>query len=519
MYKGKKSLTSRITIRFNARGAMFLLIAMLVAYGCIWSFIGLTKILALHAYVYDLGISAERGWEILHVNLGAEGYFRTFLNSGVVFPLSPLTGSGNFFAMVTFQAFSIAAVGPALYLISKSKGLSKGTSFLVGAAFFLYFPVYGIMWFDFHYQAFFLPLFIFGYLAYVKGHNRSAFLLFLLSGMVRFPYSVFPLSFALIELYVILRPRNGKEKDGRVAPLVALSIIMAVITILGSIYFGLFQAVPGTSRVVLPTLSEPFYQRIAVIALFLGPLLFLPLLSHRWLILALPAFYLILTSSYTGYSYQHIFQGQYVSGIAPFLLLGSIDSLAYIRKKKDNWNLQSLRKLPLGTMSNSYKLAISSVIVLILLNVVFAPFGPLNANSGEGFNFHVNTSYSLSQYNELNSMISLIPNNQSYVAYQNNIPEIMPKALPLNNSAILVGGMWGLSGISLADAINNSWPVLLKGHVEYVPINFAIADTGNPNYYLGNNSMASLIHAMISSGRYGIRSEGYGLILLQRGYI
>ena len=77
------------------------LILMAITYGCIWSFIGLTKILALHAYVYDLGISAERGWEILHVNLGAEGYFRTFLNSGVVFPLSPLTGSGNFFAMVT----------------------------------------------------------------------------------------------------------------------------------------------------------------------------------------------------------------------------------------------------------------------------------------------------------------------------------------------------------------------------------------------------------------------------------
>ena len=505
-------------VRIRSRFAAILLVAASVAYGCIWSFVGISKILSLNAYAFDLGVSSERGWVILHTNLGLHGYLLTLLNSGIVFPLSPLTGSGNFMAMVVFQAFSIAIVAPALYYISRAKGLGIVTSLIVGGAFLLYFPVYGIMWFDFHYQAFFFPLFILGYLFYIKGYYLLSFLLFLLSGMVRFPYSIFPLAFALIELYMVFCSRKSGVQRDKLASLTALSVIMFLLTALGTLYFGLVQSVPGTAPIALPALSWPFFQRLAIIALFLGPLLFLPALSPRWLALALPGFFLILASSYTGYSYQHIFQGQYISGIAPFLLLGFIDSIVYIKNNRDKLTRPSLRKLPLSSLSNSYKLTVSSVIVLILLNMVFAPFGPLNSFSHEGFNFHGNTSYNISQYNELNHMISLIPQNQSYVAFQNNIPEIMPRAMPLNNSIALVGGLWNLSGISVYFAANNSWPVLFNGQVKDIAIYYAIADTENSNYYLGNNSMASLIHAMLSSGKYGIRAEGYGLVLLEWDY-
>ena len=208
--------------RIGSRFAAILLVTASVAYGCIWSYVGISKILSLNAYAYDLGVSAERGWVILHTNLGLHGYLLTLLNSGIVFPLSPLTGSGNFMAMVVFQAFSIAIVAPALYYISRAKGLGIVTSLIVGGAFLLYFPVYGIMWFDFHYQAFFFPLFILGYLSYLKGHYLLSFLLFLLSGMVRFPYSIFPLAFALIELYMVFRSRKSGIQRDKLASLTAL---------------------------------------------------------------------------------------------------------------------------------------------------------------------------------------------------------------------------------------------------------------------------------------------------------
>ena len=509
------------SVNFKKVGLPFnfiLLVSASIAYGFIWSFIAISKILSLNAFAFDLGVSSERGWVILHTNLGLHGYLLTFLNSGIVFPLSPLTGSGNFIAMVVFQAFSIAIIGPALYFISRAKGLGNVTSLLVGSAFLLYFPAYGIMWFDFHYQAFFFPLFILGYLSYLKEHHLVSFILFMLSGMVRFPYSIFPLAFALIELFLLFKFRKSGIHRGKLKVLVALSVAMGLLTVTGAFYFGLLQSVPGTTSIVIPSLSDSFLQRVMVIALFLAPLLFLPVLSPRWIALTLPAFYLILTSAYTGYSYQHIFQGQYVSGIAPFLLLGFIDSIVCIKNNKDRWTRPSLRNLPLGKVSNSLKLAVSSVLFLVLLNAVFAPFGPLNAISQEGYNFHGNTSYNISQYDELTGMVSLIPQNQSFVAFQNNLPEALPRSLPLNNTEFLIGGLWGLAGISMSYATNNSWPVQSNGHVIDIPINYAIADTQNSNYNLGNTSMASLIHTMISSGKYGIRSEGYGLILVEWNY-
>ncbi len=164
-------------------------------YGGLWSYIGLLKILSLNAYVFDLGINSERGWQILHTNLGLHGYFTTLINSGIVFPLSPLTGSGDFFAMVIFQAFSVAIVGPAVYFIAKEKGLKSRESMLISLAFFLYFPVYGIMWFDFHYQVFFMPLFV--YIMYLRKHYVTYMLLFFLSGTMRYPYGIFLFAFAL----------------------------------------------------------------------------------------------------------------------------------------------------------------------------------------------------------------------------------------------------------------------------------------------------------------------------------
>ena len=57
--------------------------------------------------------------------MGLIGYVRTFINSGIVFPLSLLTSPGNYLAMVTFQAFSIAAVGPAVRQHLDSNGGRK----------------------------------------------------------------------------------------------------------------------------------------------------------------------------------------------------------------------------------------------------------------------------------------------------------------------------------------------------------------------------------------------------------
>ena len=348
-----------------------------IVYGSIWSYIGVTKILALNAYVFDLGINSERGWLILHTNLGLHGYLTTLINSGIVYPLSPLTGFGNFFAMIIFQAFSIAIVGPALYLIAKEKGLKARESMLLSLAFFLYFPVYGIMWFDFHYQVFFMPLFIFAYLLYVRKNYAASVLLFFLSGIVRYPYSIFPLAFAFIELFLLLRQGHTETDIRRIHSMLCLLILMVIWTLLGFLMFGLASTIPHSSISHYTVSVVSPWSRILVILLFLAPLLFIPALRVRWIILALPAFYLFMFSSYAWYTYPQVFQGQYVAGVVPFLFLGPIDYLTLPNKRGNGMKKIITFKVKLFKRHSTSKPIIAVLAILLFLNIFFAPFSQM----------------------------------------------------------------------------------------------------------------------------------------------
>ena len=487
-------------------------------YAGIWSYIGILKILSLNAYVFDLGISSERGWQVLHTNLGLHGYFTMLINSGIVFPLSPLTDTGNFFAMIIFQSFFIAIVGPAIYLIAREKGLKSAESMLLSLAFFLYFPVYGIMWYDFHYQVFFMPLFAFAYLLYLKKSYVASTLLFFLSGIVRYPYSIFPLGFATIELLLLFQNRQSGYDRRRMVSLSLLFIIMVTWTVLGFLIFGLSSTIPHYSISQYTVTDSPTWSRLYVILLFLAPLLFLPVLRARWIILVLPAFYLFLTSSYTWYSYPHIFQGQYVAGVVPFLFIGLIDYLGMSVKHKDGKDRTIPNKIEIYRKKSIRRSVVAILIILLFLNIFFAPFSPLNNQLGDQFNFQQNISYSPQQYSELYSMVKLIPSSETFVIYQNNIPELFPRPLPPSGSILMGSYLGSLINVSVGEAINNSWQVSAGGNEMSVPVEFALADALNPNFYLESNSVYSIVHNMYESGKYGIVSEGYGLILLQRNY-
>ena len=487
-------------------------------YAGIWSYIGILKILSLNAYVFDLGINSERGWLILHTNLGLHGYLTTLIDSGIDFPLSLLTGSGNFFVMVIFQALSVAIVGLAIYYIAKEKRLKSRESMLISFAFFLYFPVYGIMWFDFHYQVFFMPLFMFAYLLYLRKNYFASTLLFFLSGIVRYPYSIFPLAFASIELFMLFRNRqSGYDRKGMVSMALLLAL-MVIWTVLGFLLLGLSSTIPHGGVSQYTGTAVTVWSRFYVILLFLAPLLFLPVLRARWIILALPAFYLFLSSSYTWYAYPHVFQGQYAAGVAPFLFLGLIEYLALSVKRKDGRNMIRSNVRGLFRMKSASRSIVAILAILLFLNIFFAPFSPLNNQLGDQFNFQQNTSYNPLQYAELGSMLKMVPSSEKYVAYQNNFPELFPRALPPGGAMLMGGYLGSFTNVSVNEAINNSWNVYEGGNIVSLPIDFALADAFNANFYLSNNSVFSITHDMYKSGKYGILSEGYGLILLKRGY-
>ena len=488
-------------------------------YGSYWSYISIAKLLSLHAYVLDLGISAERGWQIINGHSSLAWYANTLINSAIVFPMSPLTSTGNYYAMLTFQAFLVALVGPALYRITILRGMNRRIAVIVSTAFFLYYPVYGIFWYDFHYQVIFFPLFIFAYMFYLEKRYLPSLILFILSGMVRYPYSIFPLAFATIELLPLLVHRKFVVHRKKTFLILILITVMAIWTALGYFTMGLMQPIALIVQQSFAFNSQGEDSRILSIFLIISPLLMLPLLSIRWAVLVIPAFYLMIFSSNVGYTFPFILHDQYISGIAPFLLLGFIDSLALIFSGHRS---PGMEENPISNRSDNIRIIrIAAVIftVLVILNSVYAPFGPYNGKSQDNFNMQLKTEYNLTHYSELMSMINLIPRSDPYVAFQDNLPQVLPRPLP-DGGALLIGGYLGsFSSFTNANATSNLWPIVTStGKITSIPLDYAIADASNPNFYYGPNSMYSIVSTMYSSGNYGILSEGYGMILLKQGY-
>ncbi len=504
----------------NSRLILLILILSTVLYGSFWSYVSIAKLYALNATVFDLGITSQRGWVILHAQLPLLAYLQILFNSGIVYPLSPLTATGNYPIMLIFQAFSIAIVSPALYRISRLHGLDKAFSTITALAFFLYFPVYGIFWFDFHYQVFFLPLFIFGYLLYIEKKYMGALVLFFLSGLVRYPYSIFPLAFAFIEIILIYRKRRVGVDHNKLHVIFTLLILMFIWSLVGYTLGGLSGPIAFSSLPVNGVDQQGLFLRFFVIFLFLAPLLFISIFSPRWIIFTFPAFFLVLLSNNASYSYHLILQSQYVSGIVPFVFLGFIDVIGHIKsnKKQFELHLKFINRIFWGKL-NGTSFGSVLLVALVLFNLIFAPFGPFNQNSSDNFNFHSTTNFNLTKYNELKSMINMIPNSDPYVAFQNNIPQVLPRPLPFGSTLIMGGYLGNLANFNSSSPLNNSWPIYLSnGKISNIPINYAILDAGNQYFYQGPHSLYDLVRTMYSSGSYGILSEGYGLLLLKYGY-
>ena len=223
-------------------------------------------------------------------------------------------------------------------------------------------------------------------------------------------------------------------------------------------------------------------------------------------------------SSYTWYTYPHVFQGQYATGVVPFLFLGLIDYLGLSVKREKDRNKTISKKGGILRRKSVNRPIVAILTILLFLNIFFTPFSPLNNQLGDQFNFQQNTSYNPQQYSELGSMLKMIPSSDQYIVYQNNIPELFPRPIP-HDGALLMGGYLGsFTNVSVSEAINNSWQVSAGGKRVSMPVDYALADASNSNFYLDNNSVYSIVQDMYESGKYSILSEGYGLILLQRGY-
>ena len=97
----------------------------------------------------------------------------------------------SYVLIVVFQELFITIAVFPLYGIAMHILKKKHLALMISVAYLIYPYIAGLYWFNFLYASLFPTLFLIGYYLYLKSKFKSAFVIFLVSGLTVFPYMLF----------------------------------------------------------------------------------------------------------------------------------------------------------------------------------------------------------------------------------------------------------------------------------------------------------------------------------------
>ncbi len=511
-----------------------ILLTGIVLYSIVWSYISIERYYSLSAYVYDSGLEFQRMWEVFHYHWTFYSFVKYFSYSGDTFLFAPLIFLKSYEALYIVQSTFLALPAIPIYLISRVKNLGNFKSLSIAGAYLLYFPLSGMNFFDFHFQSFFIFFFLIAYYFFITEKYLFSTLMFILSGLVRFPLMIFPVGFALFEIIYLWKGKDsGVSLIFRKFKVVTILLILSsTLLILGLFTQGIpffFQNIHSSGSVSSFSNNNGWGSKLYTVFIFLLPFLFLNLISYRWSIFLLPYFALLFYTNFLGYQFPIYFDNNhYTAIIVPFVFLGFIDSyeiLNYkIHYKIINLKLHNnIKRIWLFTK----KLFLSKIpyylmIVMIIMAVFFQPYGPLNKDTGkDNFGWPEEYVTNMTQFGVVERFNSLIPSNESLsnILIQDNLPMILPRPASLYFAAYVPSLTPFYSGINLSDANNDLFPIYYgNGEWANATFQYVIAVKNTFTYYSGYPNMGTFINLMLESHKFGILASEDNVILLERSY-
>lgn len=512
-----------VNIKRNLNRYHLALLVSVLIYILVWSIISIDRIYSMQSLINDLGFNFEKLW------LASRPYDSSFTGVGyllktpIVFLFSPVAIFGNFEVALIVQTLFLAfpaffIFGIARYFIGKNR-----ISLLISVLYLIYFPLAGVNWYDFHFQAFFIFFFLGGYYFYIKDSKILSFVLFTLSGMERVPYIIFPLFFVLVTLLLNYVNRDKYELTKRSREWrYSISLFLVLLTLfLVELYLtpgGATYIVTGNVNLGPSAgLTVNSVNKTITLLLIFAPFLFIPFLSKKWILFYIPFIVEVIYSNYWAYDYPYLFHYQYSSGIIPFVFLGFIDGLSNIEKLKE----VSKKKLHryFGQIKK-IKLPYVSLVIVVILALFFQPYGPLNHDMNYNYDLKDVIHYNSTSYKDLNSIVDLIPANSPYVLAEANIPEVFPRQLP-SDYLILPSTGTGISfgNITKQAVANNSYPIQINQNtVVNIKIDYLVCDLNATWYKGGHPSMQDIVELLSTSSYYNLSAISGQFSLLERGY-
>ncbi|MGB9762725.1 MAG: DUF2079 domain-containing protein, partial [Minisyncoccia bacterium] len=503
----KNSIQSFNRLRSCIEGDPFVIIIVIsfIAFSIYWSYISIMKFYSLDAYVFDLGLAMQKAWGFMLYP------FNIYPNM-ILWLIFPLFIPKSFLLILIFQAIFITMGIFPLYGISKHLFKERLSSMLIALSYLFYPYLSGMYYFDFHYQALFPTLFLFGYYFLIKNKYKSSFVMFILAGITRYPYILFILLLSIVLLIENLYSMKYKKSDFQISRLkfsFSLFFISLIVLILfnPSNNLNIHSGLLANAHYSGGSLFNIIDNKIFVLTIIFFPFMGLPLFSKKFIILYLPFIYLLFFSNFWGYTFPIFLKLQYGPLIVSFLYLGTIDALSKIFNKKGNFT-EKKKDHRLKTILKNKRLKIVSIILilLVLLDLTYTPYGPLNIYSETNFNINSVTSVNWTRFNDLEHIVNMIPKNDPYILIQNNLPEIFPiyNILPYENSTLTPALYTFLKN----STINNIYMKAPSGHVYRIKIDYVLLDV-NSIWYTAKNglSMYDISKLLYGSGKFGIMAE------------
>jgi len=466
-------------------------------YVLVWSYLSLFRLYTFQASVFDLGVFAQslklivRGDVAYNLYMLGIAPFRFFLFPFGLYPNLP--------ALLILQTVFLALPVFPLYATGKKVTNNRTAALLVSLSYLVFFSLAGVNWFDIHGQAFFIFFFVMGYYFFITEKYRVSILFFLISGMVRFPYMIFPLLFAfftMIEIYIQNRRRNPFNFPGGRKPMLILFTISILLLVafyrLG--YYSVFTPtnLAGTIHSSGGSIFTNIDAKISTVLIFLSPFLFISVSKLKWGVLLLPFFTLVFLTNNSSYLFPNIITDQYSVMLIPFLYLGFFEGLTknrgvhYIVHEEPGLN-SSIKK---GFV---FKKALTVFLIIVILAVVFQPYSPVSKYSEPDYISNIERTETPSYFSSLNAIVDLIPSNDPYVLLQNDMPEVVVHDPSILN--VLEDYVFGFPYNLTYELPNGTW----TNRIDYV-----IADSNSNTFYQSgaapyNTTMYEVLHRLYST--------------------
>jgi len=519
-------------------------------YTAYWFWLALQRFYSFHTAVYDLGIEMQGGWQFTQPSLwstpiaylGAVGYVPTR------FVFSPVTIGADYPVLLLFQALALASGAVAVHLIARHHLGGNWAPFAFASAYLLYLPLAGLTWFDFHWEALFVPLFLFGYLLAIRRQYWAASILILLGGMTTYPYLILPALFGCVIAIEAVWPRI--QRSGVID---RSKLWFAAILVVVSIGFLAYQTAylssfEWSSFVRLSVLSStahasgssttaviPWTRHGVVLLLVLGPMMFLPIFSPKWTVMLLPFAGLVTLSSCWCYTYPAILQLQYGALAIPIVFAGGLEVLGRARsppraalapphKRSARIRYRLTRvpwRLPFRVGPRGSTATASSVLAIgVALALVFQPYGPLNQSGPAPFPLG-QLEGNRTLYNEFVGLLGLVPRSSPYLLMQNDMAIALPRSLVYAQTPLTSSETKWVNATAWDAQENRFGLQLFNGTTVFAQIAYAIDNPQGPTFLAGasNTTMFDFTRVLYGSGEYGVLGEASGMLLLERGYV